>query len=85
MAQAVLPEDEYWDGHTAANTIPFVDGGDALDQMVDAFDHGVIASKKVSAKQKAATTKLVGFGFNVGGSYTDGVGDDEMLSRHCSL
>ena len=82
MAQAVLPEDEYWDGHTAANTIPFVDGGDALDQMVDAFDHGVIASKKVSAKQKAATTKLVGFGST---SNVGGLGDDEMLSHHCSL
>lgn len=72
MAQSALTEDEYFDGLNMANTIPFVDCGDAMDRMVDAFDHGVIASKKVKIQKNAGNNKLVGFG---GGSF-----GEEMLS-----
>merc|ERR1712157_581174 len=46
VAHGALNDDEYWDGHNMANTIPWIDGGDDLDNLINGFDHGTIASKK---------------------------------------
>ena len=75
MAKQALDEDEYWDGHNMANTIPFVDKGDELDNLIHGFDHGTTAAKKIYSKG-IKTTKLAGFDDT---GYYYGEDDDEML------
>lgn len=77
VAKSALKEDEYWDAHNVANTIPFVDTGDDLDNLIHGFDHGTIASRKVSSSSKLKATKFAGFGDT---GYYYGEDDDEMLS-----
>ena len=76
MAISALKEEDYWDGHNMANTIPFMDGGDELDNLINGFDHGSIASRKVYIKS-SKKTKFAGFGDT---GYYYGKDDDEMLS-----
>lgn len=75
-AQSALSESEYWDAHVMAHVVPFAEPGDALDAMLNAFQHGVVDSKKRKHKKGAAKAKHVGF-HNASHARDD---DDDMLS-----
>ena len=83
VAKCVLTDDEYWEAQTMSNAIPFSDRGDEIDNLINGFEHGVVASRKVSLnknKQQPMTT-FIGFdGKNGNNGNLSRTFNDEMFS-----
>eukprot|EP01083_Nonionella_stella_P075977 206801_1 len=76
VAATSLNEEEYWNAHNVANTVPWIDAGDELDRMIDGFDHGTIESKKVFSKK--TKTGALAKGIDNG---SDGEIDEHSVER----
>eukprot|EP01083_Nonionella_stella_P129194 391865_1 len=81
VAATSLNEEEYWNAHNVANTVPWIDAGDELDRMIDGFDHGTIESKKVFSKKTKTGALAKGFDHGSNGGVSDGEIDEHSVER----